>query len=204
MRTIETYCCYAQVDFDGVNAWPAIMGHSQATQRTEVPLNIDTNPMSQTGIPSFPQPSDGLANFSSIIVWPWKLITGVSCNPGLTNSELLVDGWWTVQNYSRVLPPMRNNPASMLFNLETDETEHEDVAAQYPETVQNMTARIQDFWASKKHGFRRAQTNVPLPLSNPKFHDWHWAPFRPSIRHSQYGRHKQATPTDPFLSEIIG
>lgn len=181
------------VPFDGINAWPDLFGKPGAARRTEVPLNIDTNPISVTPH-LLPHAGDGLANFSATISWPWKLILGTTCNPGVPNAEQAMDGWWTVKNYSRILPPAkdwdRDEPA-MLFNLETDEQERHNVASQYPEIVANMTSRLQGYWASKGHGFRRAQPNIPMPLANPKLHNWTWSPFRPSLRHSQYYKHQQ-------------
>jgi len=173
-----------EVSFDGNNAWPDIFGEPGSVRRTEVPINIDTNPIS-TRPQLLPQPGDGVANFSAFIMWPWKLIYGTACNPGVPNAAAVMDGWWPIRNYTRILPPKRRGVA-MLFNLETDEGEHEDVAAQHSDLVRNMTERLKGFWASKDNGFRRAQLNIPMPLANPRFHNWTWAPFRPSIRHSKY------------------
>jgi len=184
----------ADVPFDGVDAWEHIMNRSASVPRTEVPINIDTNPISQ--VPQIlPHPGDGLANFSAVIAWPWKLILGVTCNPGIVGADKVMDGWWTVNNYSRILPPAEDpedKESAMLFNLEKDEAEHHNVAAQNPEIVKTMTDRIQNYWANRDTGFVRAQLNVPMPLSNPKLHNWTWSPFRPSWKHSKYYKPQRA------------
>merc|ERR1712159_566119 len=138
--------------------------------------------MTQTSVPHIiPHPGDGLANFSAIISWPWKLIYGVTCNPGVPQANKVMDGWWPIHNYSRILPPEHTASAtSLLFNLQDDEGEHNDLADKYPDVVNKLRGRISDFYASKKHGFRRAQLNIPHPLANPRFHNWTWSPWLPS------------------------
>lgn len=179
----------SEIAFDGFNLWDDIIGKKGALRRSEVPLNIDTNPFSLISLPHIvPHEGDGVANFSSLIVWPWKLVYGVTCNPGIPHADKVMDGWWTVENYTRILPPNKHTTSqALLFNLEEDESEHHDMAAAHPDIVRNMTDRLQNYWASKDQGFVRAQLNLPTPLANPRYHNWTWSPFRPSIRHSQYG-----------------
>ena len=113
---------------------------SASVPRTEVPINIDTNPISQ--VPQIlPHPGDGLANFSAVIAWPWKLILGVTCNPGIVGADKVMDGWWTVNNYSRILPPAEDpedKESAMLFNLEKDEAELVEELERLPSTVKYL------------------------------------------------------------------
>eukprot|EP00658_Telonema_sp_P-2_P055949 TRINITY_DN44463_c0_g1_i3.p1 TRINITY_DN44463_c0_g1~~TRINITY_DN44463_c0_g1_i3.p1 ORF type:complete len:161 (+),score=19.37 TRINITY_DN44463_c0_g1_i3:248-730(+) len=154
-----------------------------------------------------PAPHGGTtANFSALIVWPWKVIVGATCNPGLVNAGLVMDGWWTIQNYSRILPPAPSNGSQaqvLLFNLETDESEHFDLAAQHPNLVTQLTNRISGYWASEAHGFRRSQLNLPLKLGNPRYHNWTWAPFLPSIRHSKYWRKPAGEAEGRFVESTV-
>ena len=179
----------SEVGFDGVDLWKGIIGESSSVRRMEVPLNVDTSPFSLIGDAGHlgQGGQHGEANFSALIQWPWKLVYGVTCYPGHPNADLTMDGWWPIKNYSRILPPPKSTDGpALLFNLELDEGEHEDLAASHPDVVRDMTDRLQNYWASKEHGFVRAQFNLPLPLGNPRFHNWSWSPFRPSIRHSKW------------------
>jgi hypothetical protein len=50
----------------------------------------------------------------------------------------------------------------------------------YARTVTHRGTRTRGrYWADKATGFVRSQVNLPLPLANPRLHNWTWAPFRP-------------------------
>lgn len=66
----------------------------------------------------------------------------------------------------------------MLFNLDTDEAEQQNVAEQNPEIVSKMAERVESWWVCKDSGYRSPQWNVPWPYTaNPRWHNWTWAPF---------------------------
>jgi arylsulfatase A-like enzyme len=171
------------VAFDGFDAWPVLTGKVQQV-RQELPLNVDTNPLEMLGgeFPHLPHKSDGLANYTALIMWPWKLIVGCSGNPTLIirkNDENVTDGWWRIDPYEREPPPpYPANHKPFLFDIEADEAERHDVADQHPDIVANMTHRIVSYWTQKAHGFVRSQLNLPTPLANPIFHNMTWSPWR--------------------------
>ena len=98
------------------------------------------------------------------------------------------DGYWTVAPYGR-LPPPAGDPYlpgkhshTRLFNLEADEREEHNLAGDPAQQarVANMMARLQNYWASKAHGYVPDQVNFPHPLANPQLHKWTWSPWLPS------------------------
>ena len=81
------------------------------------------------------------------------------------------------------LPPPANDTASVtvkLYNLRDDETEHFNVAPNYPDKVAELKARV-SFWSDPKNGYLDTQPNAGVVrddvLSLPKFHNGTWAPW---------------------------
>eukprot|EP00939_MAST-03C_sp_MAST-3C-sp1_P000990 g990.t1 len=165
---------------DGLNAWGSISGDGAPANRTELPLNVAVNEdlhLLGGDIPCFGKHCK-VANYSAIIVWPYKLILG---NPYVTGGiEGLKDrgGWWKVEPYEYIAPPEAFDAVDVrLYNLEDDETEHHNIADEHPDIVAQMTERVNNVWLNKKHGYRRPQLNAPHPRGNPRLHNWTWAPF---------------------------
>mmetsp|Transcript_27966 Transcript_27966/g.54374 ORF Transcript_27966/g.54374 Transcript_27966/m.54374 type:complete len:477 (-) Transcript_27966:183-1613(-) len=169
-------------NLDGFNVWEEVIMSGAvnarvASKRNEIPLNIAINrDLNFAGVPNPFVVNASQANYTALIRWPWKLILGTPhfVNPGLDK----LGGWWTVENYTYIPPPGHDaDELVFLFNLETDETEHENVAKDYPDVVANMTKRVYRRWLSKENGYRPPQLNIPRPRGNPKLHNWTWAPF---------------------------
>ncbi|CAE8612166.1 unnamed protein product [Polarella glacialis] len=167
-------------DRDGLDAWPAIASGASFA-RTEIPLNIGVNPLG--GLPSFfpgHLVNDGGLNYSALISWPWKVIVGDPYIPLGANmaKDRRRDGWWTVDGYEYKPPPDDFKVPMRLYNLENDESEEHNVAgqAEHAELLKSLLARV-EYYASKESGWVKPQFNMPMPLGNPRFHNWTWAPF---------------------------
>jgi arylsulfatase I/J len=101
---------------DSLDAWPLISGANLTSPRVELPIS--------------PQ---------SLIQGQWKLIT-----------EQQIEATWSGPNYpnsSSVNNPVDPGPKLLcptgcLFDVVADITEHVDVAAQHPDVVASMTARL--------------------------------------------------------------
>ena len=165
---------------DGVDAFallssPAAAGENVTALRTEIPINVDTNPLSPVG--HKPGARVGTANYSALIQWPYKFILGSAVNPLIGSSS---DGWWTTDPYVRVPPTAAANGADTgfwLFNLEDDEAETTDLSAANPAIVESMTARLV-YLADPSSGYKASQLNYPLAEGDPSQFNWTWAPFR--------------------------
>jgi len=167
-------------DLSGEDVWGTIVGASRyVTKRTELPLQIANNrDLNPFGIP-VPSMHMYEANYTALIQWPWKLILGASYIPYGQVEEVSRAGWWTIGDYAYTPPPSTEAAANgvLLFNLAEDEREEHDAAAENPDVVSKMSARIKDWWLSSKSGYVRPQLNMPRPLANPKNHNWTWSPF---------------------------
>ena len=101
---------------DSLDLWPLLTGANVTSPRVEVPVAPST-----------------------LIAWPWKLLTGLQ--------------WWS--GYSGALYPNASSPsaspnlwvdcgAGCLFNLSADASETDNVAAEHPGIVAAMAARLSD------------------------------------------------------------
>lgn len=174
---LPTLASFAKVPLpaglDGRDAWETI-AHGKALGRTELPLNIDLNPLG--GLP----PSSGLVagggtNYSALIAWPWKLIVGSPTVRWKQVEEQDRTGYWTIHDYRHEAPPVEAGDVR-LYNIEEDEEERKNLAASKRPLVEHLLARLQ--WYTKAgNGFVASQDNLPQPLGNPVLHNWTWSPF---------------------------
>lgn len=167
---------YAQ---DGLDNWDVITNQKPSI-RTEVPLNIAVNPLNPAGdMPHIPHKTDGVANYSGLISWPWKIILGVPF-VNVANQGGDRGGWWTVQNYTYIHSPDEGDTDVRLYNLETDAYEQHNVASTHTAIVTALTERVNKY-ASTENGFVNDQINVPRLLGNPSYHKWTWSNWIPGL-----------------------
>jgi len=176
---------------DGVDVWSTIVSGAPSN-RTEVPVNVDTC-VGQMGGPPCGKDRVYNALISGAAGTQWKLIDANLYPHGCPNSTWctgagMYDGWWTNDPYHRVAPnvssqgpiPADNAPGTggvWLFDLGKDPNEKANVAAENPEVVSELRARLAAL-ADKKNGYRDPQGNIPHPRGFPKLHNGTWAPFR--------------------------
>ena len=164
---------YDSIDgIDGIDMWNTIIG-LENKQHYEIPIQIDVNPLSIYGhVPHHRHhPSDGNINYTSFILWPYKLIVG---SPYITGPEFEQsrDGWWTIDNYTWIHPPVETDPR--LFNIEADPSETNNIADSNKIMVDVIIQRIK-WWIKNK--YQPAQFNYPWHRMNPKFYNWIWTPI---------------------------
>ncbi|KAK5919971.1 hypothetical protein CgunFtcFv8_023818 [Champsocephalus gunnari] len=142
--------------------------------------------MSQAGAPqpkshptprfSFPSVWDASVQ-AAIRVGDWKLLTG---DPGHGDwvppqvMSTLPGRWWNLERPVSPLPKSSSAPKNVwLFNITADPCERQDLAAQRPDVVQQLMARL---------AFHN-QTAVPVyfppddPRANPSRHSGAWVPW---------------------------
>jgi len=164
--------------FDGMDMWGAITGTPVPNLRKELPLNI--NPRCSTcklsGILGGHQPTKWfpiLVNYSAIIQGDWKLILG--------SAATLYDGWWASSqggaqyNMSNASRSDTDAPVH-LYNISDDESERNNLAAQHPDVVAQLVARIEHY-ADTANGFVQPQNIIPHLSAFPHRHGGVWAPF---------------------------
>merc|ERR1712032_1019806 len=165
---------------DGLNAWAAI-AEGAPINRTELPLNIDANPLGLSPLIPGVKGGGGL-NYSALISWPWKVFVG---QPYIDFSAILPqlnerrrDGWWTVQGYKYTPPVEEKDLPLRLYNLEEDEVEQVNLAnrPEHQSLIESLVARVK-FYASKENGWVPPQHNLARRSGNPRLHNWTWAPF---------------------------
>jgi len=169
---------------DGLNVWDAI-AHGAPSQRTEVPLNVDTC-VGPTGSP----PCGKNTKYNALIDANWKLIEANYYPPFCPNATWCTgagfyDGWWTPDPYAHVaynasqasLPAGLPNGGLWLFDLSRDPNEEANVAASHPAVVQRMRARLAAL-ADPSNGYQDPQANFPSPLALPPLHNGTWSPYR--------------------------
>ncbi|KAK6176339.1 hypothetical protein SNE40_014641 [Patella caerulea] len=126
---------------DGINQWDSIR-LNQPSKRTEFIYNLD----------DFYIPTQGHAG---IRMGDWKLLLGY---PGS------IDGWYEPMNDTKDTPltmnifPNTGDSPARLFNVIADPRELKDLAADFPDIVQNLTARINEYRQSY------VKANYPKPL----------------------------------------
>lgn len=149
---------------DGFNVWD-VVANGKDSPRTEVPLNIDMSNAPHT-------------NFSALIQGKWKLI---NANPKQLE-DLLLDGWWSSEPYSRTKPTWAQVPVDiggwdvMLFDLDADPQERTNLAKANPEVVRAMVHRIEEL-ADPANGYHDPQPQSKDPQADPKLHDGCVAPW---------------------------
>lgn len=174
---------------DGVDLWEAI-AHGGPSNRTEVPLNVDTC-VGRTGGP----PCARNSKFNALISAKWKLIEANWWFPGCPNTTWCTgagfyDGWWTKDPYRHV--PYNATQASepvsgfdkgglWLFDLDADPNEEKNVAASNPRVVESLRARLAEL-ADPDNGYLDPQPNFPNPRSLPVLHNGTWEPYRHKLR----------------------
>ena len=102
---------------DSLNVWPLISGASSASPRTEVPIAPST-----------------------LISWPWKLLTGLQWWSGYAGA--VYPNASSVQD-ARSLNQWVDCGAGCLFNISADLQERQDLAAQHPDVVAALAERLQ-------------------------------------------------------------
>jgi arylsulfatase B len=127
---------------DSLNMWPLISGQNLTSPRTEIPVSAQT-----------------------LIQGPWKLITG----------SMPYATWQGTQypnassNAHPVSTSINCGTSGCLFNTEIDPTEHTDFAAQYPQIVQQMNARLQElkkgYWNNNDTGTNICPAGISMPCA---------------------------------------
>ncbi|XP_027697801.1 arylsulfatase I [Vombatus ursinus] len=145
---------------DGYNVWPAI-SEGQASPRMEILHNID--PLYNHAKHGSLEGGFGIWNTAvqaSIRVGEWKLLTG---DPGYSDwipPQTLANfpgSWW---NLERLADGTRQSV--WLFNISADPYEREDLAAQRPDVVRSLLARLAYY--------NRTAIPVRYPAENPRAH----------------------------------
>ena len=162
---------------DGMNAWSVITGLASKT-RDELPLQIAKNEDLQIQGSRNPFAKNAQkANYTALISWPFKLIVGNSyLIPGQHEIQAR-SGWWKISPYDYIPPPSSEAGHDvLLFNLEEDEGEHNNVASAHPDIVAKLTDRIYAFYLNETaSGYVKPQANGAKRLANPMLHNWTWA-----------------------------
>lgn len=150
---------------DGFDIWSSITSGAPSP-RSEAVLNVDRSLLARR-------------NFSAIIAGDMKLINGHA-----TSTKMNADGWWTNDPYTFI---EANDTASQpvklggvdvwLFNVSADEGEHRNMAADRPDIVFSLQARLAEL-ASKSDGYRGPQLNFPNPRGYYKLHGGVWKPYK--------------------------
>lgn len=171
---------------DGIDVWAAIV-HGAPSNRTEVPINVDTCVGASGGPPCTPH-----SKYNALISSRWKLIEanvypGFCPNASVCTGAGFYDGWWTLNPYAYVAYNATSQGAMAvsgldkggiwLFDLSADENEEKNVAAANPDVVTTMRARLAEL-ADPKNGYLDPQPNLPHPRGLPRFHNGTWAPYR--------------------------
>merc|ERR1711988_1516168 len=188
---LPTMCALAGVsaqdlpaNLNGEDVWGTIIGaQGYTTNRTEMPLNVAINrDLAQTAIPQYSHNAH-TTNYTAVISWPWKIIIGNAyMAAGAVRTDTDSGGWWTVEDYKYVPPPIGERggvteDGVFLFNLESDEAEQHNLAKENPHIVEELSNRVSEKWLTKESGYVPPQLNVPRPQANPRYHQWSWAPF---------------------------
>ena len=161
-------------ELDGRDVWAAVTaGGAVEPSRDEIVLNCDALPglVYADARPDRARPSNALS-MSGILAWPWKLLVG---RPSYV---IPADKWgyWTIEDYQFSPPPPSDEDPNVefrLFNLEDDEAETMNLAADRPDVVARLNRRL--LWHRQpRNGWQMAQTNVPQAAGNPANRNWTW------------------------------
>ena len=161
----------------GVNLWPAVLDDRKV--RDELPLNIACDrDLSLFGhaVPGlWPR---GELTYSAMIDFPWKIIYGHAFRPVVEDKRLNRSrgGRFTLRGY-RYVPPNRSQGAfaAQLFNLMIDPEEQRDLAAEEPDRVDRLYAKLMGYLEAPS--YVPPQFNLPRRANNPRFHNWTWSPY---------------------------
>jgi arylsulfatase A-like enzyme len=160
--------------FNGEDVWGTITG-TAPTNRTELALNVAINRDLSVGISNPFAHNARAANFTAVIMWPWKIIVGeayVNPRPELNPRG----GWFKRDGYTYEPAPSEPRTGAQLFDLNADPNERHNVANEHPVVVARLMERVA-YWTSGTAGYRAPQVNIPVPSANPRLHNWTWAPF---------------------------
>jgi arylsulfatase B len=129
---------------DGLNMWPWLSGANSTSPRTEIPVGSDATEANllQLGNMTVVQ---GLVRADG-----WKLLIGetgqnIWTGPYYPNASTK---WDDVPYHCGVPSSPPVGKGGCLFNVLSDPNEHDDVAAQHPDIVQEMYARILELQAT--------------------------------------------------------
>eukprot|EP00756_Hemistasia_phaeocysticola_P023279 Hpha_TRINITY_DN15882_c1_g3::TRINITY_DN15882_c1_g3_i4::g.189326::m.189326/K12375/ARSI_J; arylsulfatase I/J len=139
-----------EANWDGKDAWSALIGTEEADTQREIPLNI----------------YDAGKNYSALIRGDMKVINGFWG---------LCDGYWTAGPEYEHLPSPENQTVK-LFNLTADPTEKNNLASEMPELTKELVARL-EWYGDKANGYHPPQLNFPHPRALPVLHNGTWAPW---------------------------
>jgi len=185
-----TFCALAGVDatdaraaaaglppVDGVNIWPFLSGAAPSSPRTEIVIGTDASEanlyqVSNTTVVQGLVRADG-----------WKLLIGATgqniwTGPAYPNKST---SWDDVPFHCGV-PATATTPVvgkgGCLFNILTDPTEHDDVAAANPAVVKEMMARIVELQATAFGPDRGSDDGTACKAATGKWKGF-WGPFLP-------------------------
>jgi hypothetical protein len=120
------------------------------------------------------------ARTAGCALWTLNNVTGSRQCWLKTSGAMPVAGATCVSSAGEAPRPFRvwplNNMTAQLFNLSSDPWERDDIAAQNPDIVAEMTARLAE-WGSRARDpyFRTATVD---PLSKPSLRNGSWTPWR--------------------------
>ena len=120
------------------------------------------------------------AKTSGCALWTLNNDTGANQCWLKTSGAAPVRGATCVSSAGEAPRPFRvwplNNMTAQLFNLSTDPWERDDIAAQHPDIVTEMTARLAEWGTTARDPYWR--TAVVDPLSSPSLRNGTWTPWR--------------------------
>jgi arylsulfatase I/J len=160
---------------DGMDMWPLLSGANSTSPRTEVPLGAQQSDM---GLPGSPYPAATVVQ-GIIRADGWKLLIGnVTQNiwTGPTYPNKTTN--WTDIPHPCGDPNDKKSKGGCLFNIFTDPTEHEDVAAQNPDIVTALRARIQHYQDGVFSPMRGADDGTACAAALDRWSGF-WGPFVP-------------------------
>ena len=153
----STFCALAGVDptderaaaaglppVDGVNQWPFLSGATTTSPRAEVPIGSDATEANLL------QLSNATVVQGLVRADGWKLLIGetgqnIWTGPQYPNKST---SWNDVPYHCGVPSSPPDGKGGCLFNILTDPTEHDDVAADHPDIVAEMYARLLELQAT--------------------------------------------------------
>eukprot|EP00051_Salpingoeca_urceolata_P015673 m.204562 g.204562 ORF g.204562 m.204562 type:complete len:543 (-) comp18472_c1_seq5:132-1760(-) len=154
----------ATAKLDGVDQWPALLARNGSvySRRQEVLLQLDP-----WGIAYHGQQGDGPK--AALRQGPWKIIVGP---PGCPDAVFRPEA----PPPAKHKPSCSRLPASsvLLFHVESDPAETTNVAAQHPDIVAQLKARLLHYNLTSVQPFYPDND----PKADPKLHDGLWEPWQ--------------------------
>ena len=176
----STFCFLAGVDptdhkspaagippVDSHNMWPLLSGQTTTSPRSEVYLGAAVPLPGLRGGPTIAQAiidSDGYKLIAG------NIIDGIWQGPFFPNQSSTTD-WDESTDYVDCggANPVYPYPGACLFNVFSDPTEHEDIAAKNPAKVAQLTTRLKQLTETAFSPLRGGTTNVPCETSSTKW-----------------------------------